>query len=163
MQLDRFVKDVDEESKGKIKINPFINAQLGNEQDTMQQTARGRIDLGGFSVAAAAALVVGFTTLSGAAVLALFGVMGFASGTAGPSRDLLVKRSTPENASGRVYGVVYSGLDIGQAVAPLLFGILMDRQQFQGIWIALVLLQLLLIFSALQVRGARRTPTVATS
>jgi TRAP-type C4-dicarboxylate transport system substrate-binding protein len=57
MQLERFVKDVDEESKGKIKINPFINAQLGNEQDTMQQTARGRIDLGGFSVAAAAALV----------------------------------------------------------------------------------------------------------
>lgn len=57
MQLDRFVKDVDEESKGTIKINPFINAQLGNEQDTMQQTARGRIDLGGFSVAAAAALV----------------------------------------------------------------------------------------------------------
>jgi FSR family fosmidomycin resistance protein-like MFS transporter len=45
----------------------------------------------------------------------LFGVMGFASGMAGPSRDLLVKRSTPENASGRVYGVVYSGLDIGQA------------------------------------------------
>jgi TRAP-type transport system periplasmic protein len=57
MQLERFVKDVDEESKGTIKINPFINAQLGNEQDTMQQTARGRIDLGGFSVAAAAALV----------------------------------------------------------------------------------------------------------
>jgi TRAP-type transport system periplasmic protein len=57
MQLDRFVKDVSEESKGAIKINPFINAQLGNEQDTMQQTARGRIDLGGFSVAAAAALV----------------------------------------------------------------------------------------------------------
>ncbi|UYN97057.1 MAG: TRAP transporter substrate-binding protein [Enhydrobacter sp.] len=57
MQLDRFVKDVNEESKGAIKINPFINAQLGNEQDTMQQTARGRIDMGGFSVAAAAALV----------------------------------------------------------------------------------------------------------
>jgi TRAP-type transport system periplasmic protein len=57
MQLDRFVKDVDEESKSKLKINPFINAQLGNEQDTMQQTARGRIDMGGFSVAASAALV----------------------------------------------------------------------------------------------------------
>lgn len=57
MQLDRFINDVNEESKGKIKIVPFINAQLGNEQDTMQQTARGRIDLGGFSVAAAAALV----------------------------------------------------------------------------------------------------------
>jgi MFS transporter, FSR family, fosmidomycin resistance protein len=96
-------------------------------------------------------------------VLALFGVMGVASGIAGPARDLLVKRSTPENASGRVYGVVYSGLDIGQAAAPLLFGLLMDRQMFQGVWIALVMLQLLLIFSALQVRGARRTPVAAVS
>ncbi|MGE0425045.1 MAG: TRAP transporter substrate-binding protein [Reyranellaceae bacterium] len=57
MQLDRFIKDVDEESKSAIKVIPFINAQLGNEQDTMQQTARGRIDMGGFSVAASAALV----------------------------------------------------------------------------------------------------------
>ncbi len=122
-----------------------------------------RVVASGFGIAAAAALVIGFTDLSGAAVLALFGVMGVASGVAGPSRDLLVKRSTPENASGRVYGVVYSGLDIGQAIAPLLFGALMDRQKFQGVWIALVLLQLLLIFSALQVRGARRTPLVAAS
>ncbi len=52
----------------------------------------------------------------------LFGAMGFASGIAGPSRDLLVKSSTPANATGRVYGVVYAGLDIGQAVAPLVFG-----------------------------------------
>jgi TRAP-type C4-dicarboxylate transport system substrate-binding protein len=35
----------------------FINAQLGNEQDTMQQVARGRIDMGGFSLTAAALLV----------------------------------------------------------------------------------------------------------
>ncbi|MBL8674618.1 MAG: TRAP transporter substrate-binding protein DctP [Rhodospirillales bacterium] len=57
MQLDRFAKDLDEESKSAMKIVPFINAQLGNEQDTMQQVARGRIDMGGFSVAAAALLV----------------------------------------------------------------------------------------------------------
>jgi TRAP-type C4-dicarboxylate transport system substrate-binding protein len=57
MQLERFAKDVEEESKGTMKIQSFINAQLGNEQDTMQQTARGRIDMGGFSTAAAAALV----------------------------------------------------------------------------------------------------------
>jgi FSR family fosmidomycin resistance protein-like MFS transporter len=49
-------------------------------------------------------------------------LMGLASGSAGPSRDLLVKRITPDNASGRVYGVVYAGLDIGQALAPLFFG-----------------------------------------
>jgi hypothetical protein len=46
---------------------------------------------------------------------------GRAAGIAGP-RDLIVKRAAPPNATGRVYGVVYSGLDIGQAAAPLMFG-----------------------------------------
>jgi len=49
MQLERFEKDVDEEGKGALKIQSFHSAQLGNEQDTVQQVARGRIDMGGFS------------------------------------------------------------------------------------------------------------------
>ena len=55
-QLRRFETDVAEESGGKIKIASFINAQLGNEQDTVQQVARGRIDMGGFSNGAVALL-----------------------------------------------------------------------------------------------------------
>ena len=57
MQIERFAKDVDEESKGALKIQTFFASQLGSEQDTVQQVARGRIDLGGFS-AGSAALVV---------------------------------------------------------------------------------------------------------
>jgi len=53
-QLRRFEQDVAEESGGKLKISSFINAQLGNEQDTVQQVARGRIDMGGFSNGAVA-------------------------------------------------------------------------------------------------------------
>jgi TRAP-type transport system periplasmic protein len=56
MQLERFAKDVEEESKGGLKIDQFIAAQLGNEQDTAQQIARGRIDMGGFSNGAVALL-----------------------------------------------------------------------------------------------------------
>jgi TRAP-type C4-dicarboxylate transport system substrate-binding protein len=56
MQLERFAKDVDEESKSGLKIDSFIAAQLGNEQDTAQQIARGRIDMGGFSNGAVALL-----------------------------------------------------------------------------------------------------------
>ena len=55
-QLRRLEQDVAEESGGKIKIASFINAQLGNEQDTVQQVARGRIDMGGFSNGAVALL-----------------------------------------------------------------------------------------------------------
>ena len=47
---------------------------------------------------------------------------GFATGVAGPSRDLLIKKATPKQATGRVYGTVYSGLDIGFAISPVMFG-----------------------------------------
>ncbi len=57
MQAERFSKTVDEESKGTLKIDLFLNAQLGNEQDTVQQVARGRIDMGGFSLNASALIV----------------------------------------------------------------------------------------------------------
>ncbi len=62
-QLERFQKAVDEESKGALKIDGFIGAQLGNEQDTMQQVARGRIDMGGFSTNAVAVVVPEMTML----------------------------------------------------------------------------------------------------
>lgn len=116
-----------------------------------------RVVAAGFGVAAVFALAIGFGAVPAAVVPVLFGAMGFASGIASPSRDLLVKRSTPDNATGRVYGVVYSGLDVGQAIAPLVFGALMDQGRFRGVWLVLVTLQLLLVASAFNVRRARRT------
>jgi len=116
-----------------------------------------RIVGAGFGMAAVVALVIGFGPVPAMAVPVLFGAMGLATGLAGPSRDLLVKKSTPENATGRVYGVVYSGLDIGQAIAPLVFGYLMDHQNWRGVWLGLVLMQALLIASAFNVRRVRRT------
>ena len=67
-----------------------------------------------------------------------------------------MKRSTPEGATGRVYGVVYSGLDIGQALTPLVFGRLMDGHAYQGVLIGLAALQLVLIASAFNVRRVGR-------
>ena len=110
----------------------------------------------GFGIAACFALVMALADFPPVVVPVLFGAMGFASGIAGPSRDLLVKRSTPANASGRVYGVVYAGLDIGQAVAPLIFGRLMDAGQYTSVIVGLALVQGVLIASAFNVRRARR-------
>ena len=114
----------------------------------------------GFGVAAVVALILGFTAVPAWLVPVLFGVMGFGAGIAGPSRDLIVKRASPPNATGRVYGVVYSGLDIGQAVAPLMFGTLMDHQQPAMIWLGIALVQGVLIVNAFNVGKVRRTTLV---
>jgi MFS transporter, FSR family, fosmidomycin resistance protein len=116
-----------------------------------------RIVAGGFGLAAMVALSVALLPLPALLVPVMFGLMGFVTGTAGPSRDLLVKRSTPDNATGRVYGVVYAGLDIGQAVVPLVIGTLMDHGAWREVWLSLALLQGVLIVSAFRVRKVRRT------
>ncbi|HUP06789.1 MAG TPA: MFS transporter [Caldimonas sp.] len=114
----------------------------------------------GFGAAATIALVIGFAAIAPGVVPVLFGLMGFGAGIAAPSRDLLVKRSSPENATGRVYGVVYSGLDIGQALAPLLFGTLMDTHHPSQVWLGIAVVQLVMVGSAFRVRKVRRTVLV---
>lgn len=65
--------------------------------------------------------------LGSTATMVLLAATGFALGIGGPSRDMMIKGATPQGATGRVYGTVYSGLDVGFALAPLIFGLLMDR------------------------------------
>ena len=116
----------------------------------------------GFGFAALMSLTLAFGSFTSPIVVpVLFALMGFSSGLAAPSRDLLVKRSTPDNATGRVYGVVYSGLDIGQAISPLIFGVMMDHSNFRGVLLGLALVQGVLIVSAFSVRRVRRTALVA--
>ena len=114
-----------------------------------------------FGCASLIALTLGFAEPGALAVPVLFGLMGVAAGVASPSRDMIVKRASPENATGRVYGVVYSGLDIGQAIAPLVFGTLMDLQRPSDVWLGIALVQMVLVFTALNVRRARRTVLAA--
>ena len=79
-------------------------------------------------LASAAALVlVGTGWLPGMAAVAVAALAGIGTGIAGPSRDMLIKRASPPGATGRVYGTVYSGLDLGFSVAAPIFGALLDR------------------------------------
>ncbi len=52
---------------------------------------------------------------------------GLCMGVTQPSRDLIVRSATPTRAAGKVFGFVYSGLDLGSTVTPLAFGWLLDR------------------------------------
>ena len=87
-----------------------------------------RVVAGALGTAALIAAIIATGMIPTALLILFFAMMGFGSGVAGPSRDLLVRAAAPKNATGRVYGVVYSGLDAGLAIAPPIFGAAMDAQ-----------------------------------
>ena len=81
----------------------------------------------------AALLVLCATGILGAAgTMIALAATGFVVGIGNPSRDMMVKNATPKGASGRMYGAVYSGFDVGFAVSPLIFGALMDKQMYSA-------------------------------
>lgn len=84
-------------------------------------------------------------------------VTGFAIGIGGPSRDMMIKKATPKGATGRVYGTVYSGLDVGFALSPLLFGTLMDQGHYSATLLGAAVILLLSVGAALGV--GQRTPS----
>jgi MFS family permease len=113
-----------------------------------------RVIAGAFAAAGALCVLIGSGALAPWATVATLALVGFGAGTAGPSRDLLVRAASPRGATGRVYGVVYSGLDIGISIAPLLFGAMMDTNRPGWVFIAIGVFQALALFTALGLGGA---------
>lgn len=104
-----------------------------------------------FTVSGVMALIIATVAVPAWGALVLMGMVGLGAGIAGPSRDLLIRASAPKNATGRVYGVVYSGLDGGVAIAPLVFGALMDANRPAWVFICIGLFQMLAIVTAINV------------
>ena len=113
------------------------------------------------------AFLLASSILPTALILPTMALMGFGVGLSGPSRDMLVRRATAarlgEGAFGRVYGLVYSGLDVGLAVSPIVFGLLLDAHQSGWVFVGIGGAFICAIFAALAVgRDAAGTATVAS-
>lgn len=96
-----------------------------------------------------------------ALALAAVAAAGIGTGLAGPSRDMLIKRASPPGATGRVYGTVYSGLDVGFALAAPVFGWLLDHGQPQAVFVGAAVALGLGIASAALVGLRVRSRTLA--
>lgn len=84
-------------------------------------------------------------------IILAFIVIGLGLGIAAPSRDLMIRAATPSGSSGRVYGIVYSGIDLGAAMSPLIFGIFLDIGLPKFLFIGVALLQLMIILTGFKV------------
>ena len=87
----------------------------------------GDVAAAGFAGAAVLIGIVG-TVYPGPILLAVcMGSAGFLSGMIAPSRDMLVRAAAPPGASGRVFGIVTTGFNIGGTIGPMLGGWIMDH------------------------------------
>jgi FSR family fosmidomycin resistance protein-like MFS transporter len=80
----------------------------------------------GLAISAGVLMLVGAYTLPMIALVIIFSFAGLTNGLIGPARDMLIRRASPKGAVGKVFGFVFSGQTIGQAVAPLMFGLMID-------------------------------------
>ena len=103
------------------------------------------------SVGAVLLALCGLDLFGGTATMVVLAATGFALGIGGPSRDMMIKKATPKGATGRVYGLVYSGLDVGFAISPVIFGALMDRGLYGATFLGAALVLLLSVGAALGV------------
>ena len=106
----------------------------------------------GLTLAAGLMLLVGAAAVPVEMLAVAMALAGFFQGVTAPSRDMLVRAATPAGASGKVFGFVYSGLDLGSSITPLAFGLLLDRGEPRVIFLAVAMLMLATIVTVVQVR-----------
>lgn len=141
-------------SAGGMIAGGFVATRASNHDRTIAAA---------FALAAVMALVLAAGVVPAAVAVVLMALIGLCTGVAGPSRDLLIRAAAPVNATGRVYGVVYSGLDIGLASGPLMFGMMMDANHPAWLFACVALFQLLAIATAVGVGGRTRAKSLQTA
>ena len=120
-----------------------------------------RVAAAGLLASALAVLLLASGVLSQALIAPMLAIAGFASGLTNPSRDLLVRDATPPGASGKVYGFVYSGLDVGAMATPVLYGWLLDRALAAGVFYTVFAVLLATVATVLYLPSRSPAPDAA--
>jgi MFS family permease len=117
-----------------------------------------RIIAVGLLAAGTLLLVMGHVPLPGPAIFGIVILAGFAIGATGPSRDMMVRAATPAGSTGKVFGFVYSGLDLGSTISPLVIGSILDHghpsQSFVFVAAALIAAVMMAFFIKMHVPKA---------
>ena len=111
-----------------------------------------RVAAGGLMIGAALLALVAGNVLALSWIVPMFVVIGLFIGATGPSRDLIVRNATPKGAAGRVYGFVYSGLDLGAMLGPVWFGMMLDHGLGREVFYVIGALFVVAIGTVVQVR-----------
>ena len=119
-----------------------------------------RVAASGMGASALIMFAIGLAWFPGILLPAILAIAGFASGITQPSRDLLVRQTTPKGSTGAVYGFVYSGLDLGSVLAPVFFGWLLDAGSSRWVFLSSAAVLVVTILTVLQLPARSRHQAV---
>jgi len=117
----------------------------------------------GLLVAAGLVLAVGTVALPDLVIVVFVALAGFMTGTTTPSRDMLVRSATPPGATGKVFGFVYSGLDLGSALTPPMLGFFLDQGQPRLVFVLSAAALALTVLTAFGLSGKARPAAARAS
>jgi MFS family permease len=87
-----------------------------------------------FAVTALIIALAGSVPLPAILLIGLFAVAGLAQGVIRPARDMMVHAISPKGATGRIFGFVTTGINVGGALTPLALGWLVDHGRVQWVF-----------------------------
>jgi FSR family fosmidomycin resistance protein-like MFS transporter len=90
----------------------------------------------------------------------LFGIAGLFSGMVAPSRDMLIRSITPPGETGKVFGFVSTGYNIGGIMGPPLFGYLLDHHTPQSLFWVVGVAALMTMITVLYASGRQMRPVL---
>lgn len=142
----------------------MLGSALGNIGGGILADASGRfqaIIVVGYIFSASCLLVVGYVAMSAAALYGTLAIAGALQGMTTPSRDMLVRSATPPGGTGKVFGFVYSGLDLGAMLTPIPLGWMLDHGYAQAFFPAVAVVTLLMILTATSIPRSEPRPAAA--
>jgi MFS transporter, FSR family, fosmidomycin resistance protein len=117
------------------------------------------VTVAAFGAVALLMLGVGVLPLPTVAILGAFVLVGLLQGSVRTSRDMMVRKVTPAGATGRVFAFVMTGLNVGGAITPVLFGLLLDHGAPQLVFLLMAIFAaavagiVVLVEAAIRARG----------
>lgn len=108
-----------------------------------------------FLVSAALLALLVWTPLDRLPLMIVMTVSGLMQGAVRPARDMMVRAVVPPSAMGKAFGFVSSGQAVGGAIAPVLFGWMVDLGRPDWVFYLMILFTLLCVLASFAPKALR--------
>jgi FSR family fosmidomycin resistance protein-like MFS transporter len=106
-----------------------------------------------YSISIVTVLLITYFSVHYALLVFFFGLTGFCHGVIRPARDMMVREVTPEGSSGKVFGFIFTGQNVGGGIAPIILGFVLDNFPPQYIFFTSIIFMALCVGTILLPRG----------